>query len=124
MNSFGQVGDGSLEDRTQPTEVAGLPGTPTDIAAGAVHTCALVDGGRAFCWGQNLHGQLGDGSTENHARPVPVSGGLTFAELRAGGAQTCGITGSGDEYCWGQNLQGQLGDGTRVNRSTPTRVAN
>jgi hypothetical protein len=123
-NNFGQVGDGSLEDRTQPTEVAGLPGTPAALAAGAVHTCALVSGGRAYCWGQNLQGQLGDGSTENHARPVAVAGGLTFTQIRAGGAQTCGLTTSGDEYCWGQNLQGQLGDGTRVNRPTPTRVAN
>jgi alpha-tubulin suppressor-like RCC1 family protein len=71
-----------------------------------------------------LQGQLGDGSTENHARPVAVAGGLTFTQIRAGGAQTCGLTTSGDEYCWGQNLQGQLGDGTRVNRPTPTRVAN
>jgi hypothetical protein len=123
-NSAGQLGDGTQEDRTQPTEVVGLPRAPTHVTAGAVHTCALLEGGAAYCWGQNLHGQLGEGGTANHARPVAVAGGLTFADIQAGGAQTCAVTAAGAEYCWGQNLQGQLGDGTRVNRPAPTRVVN
>jgi hypothetical protein len=121
-NRFGQLGDGTTTDRAQPAPVTGLPARPTHLAAGAVHSCALVEGGRAFCWGQNLFGQLGDGSTDTRNSAVPVSGGLTFSDIRAGGAQTCGTTTAGAEYCWGQNLQGQLGDGSRVNRSAPTRV--
>jgi alpha-tubulin suppressor-like RCC1 family protein len=122
-NNFGQLGDGTTQNRVQPTPVSGIPGRPTQLAAGAVHTCALVQGGRAFCWGQNLQGQLGDGSTTNRPRPVPVAGGLSFTSIHAGGAQTCGYTASGAEYCWGLNQSGQLGDGTRVSRSAPTRVA-
>ena len=102
--------------------MAGLPGRATALAAGGVHACALVAGGAAYCWGQNLSGQLGDGTTESRNRAVPVSGGLSFTEIHAGGAQTCGITANGAEYCWGLNQSGQLGDGTRVSRSVPTRV--
>jgi len=122
QNSFGQLGDGSTGDRGQPTAITGLPARPTHLAAGAVHSCALVEGGNAYCWGQNLSGQLGDGTTQNRATAVPVSGGLSFTEIHAGGAQTCALTASGDEYCWGLNQSGQLGDGTRANRAVPTRV--
>lgn len=121
-NSFGQLGDGSAQDRSQPVEVQGLPGTPTHLASGAVHVCALVTGGQAYCWGQNFQGQLGDGTTQNRMRAVAVSGGHRFTEIHAGGAQTCGITRDGTQYCWGLNQSGQLGDGTRVSRSTPTPV--
>lgn len=121
-NRFGQLGDGSDSDRTAPVLVRGLPGTPVGIAAGAVHTCALTDEGIAYCWGQNLHGQLGDGSTESRGTPAAVAGGLRFRALHAGGALTCGFTTGGGQYCWGLNRSGQLGDGTRDNRLVPTRV--
>jgi alpha-tubulin suppressor-like RCC1 family protein len=121
-NSFGQLGDGSTQARTRPTSVEGLPGSPVRLAAGAVHTCALIEGGAAWCWGQNVHGQLGDGTNENRAVPAQVSGGLTFASLFAGGALTCGFTTDGSQYCWGLNQTGQLGDGTRVSRASPVRV--
>ena len=121
-NSFGQLGDGSAEDRSHPVQVQGLPAAPTHLSAGAVHACALVAGGQAYCWGQNLQGQLGDGTTQNRASAVAVRGGLRFTEIHAGGAQTCGMTEDGTQYCWGLNRSGQLGDGTRVSRSTPTLV--
>ena len=121
-NSFGQLGDGSRQARTEPAAVTGLPAAPVRLAAGAVHTCALLEGGTAWCWGQNLHGQLGDGTNENRAAPSQVAGELTFTSLFAGGALTCGFTTDGEQYCWGLNQAGQLGDGTRDNRASPTRV--
>ena len=121
-NRFGQLGDGTTEDRTAPVSVEGLQGTPVRIAAGAVHTCALVSDGSTYCWGQNLHGQLGDGSTQNRSTPTAVGGSLRFERIHAGGALTCGFTAAGAQYCWGLNQSGQLGDGTRANRALPTRV--
>jgi alpha-tubulin suppressor-like RCC1 family protein len=121
-NSFGQLGDGTTEDRTVPTPVQGLPGTPAHLAAGAVSTCALLADGTAYCWGQNIHGQLGDGSTVNRAQPSPVAGNHAFRSIFAGGALTCGFADDGLDYCWGLNQSGQLGDGTRASRSVPTRV--
>ena len=121
-NRFGQLGDGTNEDRLQPVPVQGLPGTPRDVTSGAVHACALLDDGSAYCWGQNLHGQLGDGSTQNRNRATPVAGGIAFRSIEAGGALTCGFATDGTEYCWGFNQNGQLGDGTRESRSTPTAM--
>jgi alpha-tubulin suppressor-like RCC1 family protein len=119
-NTFGQLGDDTQEDSPQPVEVQGLPGEPIRLAAGAVHTCALISGGRTFCWGQNLSGQLGDGTTTNRPSAVEVATELRFTDIHAGGAETCGTTPEAEVYCWGLNSQGQLGDGTRVNRPTPT----
>lgn len=122
-DGFGQLGNGeAAEVRSAPTPVEGLPSPAVSLAAGAVHTCALGTDGLTHCWGQNLHGQLGDGTTEEAALPVRVAGGLRFVTLAAGGATTCGFTEDGSEYCWGMNQAGQLGDGTRVNRSSPVRV--
>ncbi|MDH5760630.1 MAG: hypothetical protein OEZ65_13665 [Gemmatimonadota bacterium] len=121
-NAFGQVGDGTSAVRPVPTRVPGLPQAPVALAAGAVHTCALLVGGAAYCWGQNVHGQLGDGTTTNRSVPTRVSGDLDFLEIFAGGAVTCAATLDGSRYCWGLNQSGQLGDGTRASRSVPTRV--
>lgn len=65
------------------------------------HTCGLTPEGKAYCWGWNGYGQLGDGSITNRSTPVAVTGDLTFSALEAGGAHTCGITTDGATYCWG-----------------------
>jgi hypothetical protein len=122
-NNSGQLGDGGgASGQSTPVPVLGLPSPPSALAAGAVHTCALLTDGSTYCWGQNLHGQLGNGTTENSALPVAVSGGLRFVAIYAGGGVTCGFLGDGSEYCWGMNQGGQLGDGTRTIRSSPVRV--
>lgn len=121
-NASGQIGDGTNEARVSPTSVVDLPGVPMDLVAGAAHTCALLGDGTVHCWGQNRHGQLGNGSTGDATRPTPVAGGIAFQRITAGGAVTCGITDRGVEYCWGLNQSGQLGDGTLTNRAAPTRV--
>ncbi len=102
--------------------VEGLPGPVSRVATGAVHTCALLTDASVWCWGQNSHGQVGDGTTTDRPTPVPVSGDHAFSALHAGGGSTCGITREGEELCWGLNQSGQLGDGTRTNRSVPTPV--
>lgn len=42
------------------------------LSAGTGHTCAVATGGSLFCWGYNAFGQLGDGTTDNRARPTRV----------------------------------------------------
>jgi hypothetical protein len=120
-NAAGQLGDGTMIDRTTPVAVSGGLSF-VSISAGYGHTCALTAGGVAYCWGFNSFGQLGDASTSTTQAPVPVSGALTFSAIRAGVLHTCGITSGGVAYCWGLNEDGQLGDGTTTQRLTPVRV--
>ncbi len=101
--------------------VAALPTS----CAGAMHACAISDGGRVLCWGDDTDGALGYGETADYRTgPVYVSG-LTDATTLAcgqGGSHTCAVRETGQVVCWGRNLNGQLGDGTTTRRTVPTLV--
>jgi len=123
LNVSGQLGDDTEVERWTPVDVVGLGGDAIAIAAGDSHSCAILRGGRVRCWGENLYGQLGDGTTHRRLTPVDVVGlsrGVTALSL--GGRHSCAIVG-GVVRCWGGNLFGQIGDGTRGRRLVPVRVA-
>ncbi|HEY0674284.1 MAG TPA: hypothetical protein VGD27_18565 [Longimicrobiales bacterium] len=105
-----------------PTEpAAGLQ--LQQLAAGYFHTCGLDLAGRAFCWGGNDFGTLGDGSHLQRAQPTAVGGNLIYTQLTAGAAHNCALSANGSARCWGHNDEGQLGDGTFTDRSVPTAVS-
>jgi alpha-tubulin suppressor-like RCC1 family protein len=69
-NTYGQLGDGTVQDRARPTPVEGNLRF-TSLQASGAHTCG-TSGGAAYCWGYNVEGQLGNGTRTNQTRPVPV----------------------------------------------------
>jgi alpha-tubulin suppressor-like RCC1 family protein len=93
------------------------------VVPGVVHFCGLTTGNAVYCWGRNEQGQLGDGSRNSTILPVPVAGGLSFAQVSAGSTHTCGVTTANEVYCWGWNATGQVGDGTQTMRLIPTAIA-
>jgi serine/threonine protein kinase/alpha-tubulin suppressor-like RCC1 family protein len=95
---------------------------PAVVSAGGRHSCT-VTGGRAYCWGANDRGQLGDGELETRDAPTAVVGDIEFVQVSAGLAHSCGVTRGGEAYCWGADDRGQLGDATTTSRSAPVRVA-
>jgi alpha-tubulin suppressor-like RCC1 family protein len=119
-NFHGKLGIGTA-DPLAPTPRA-VVGTRKYrmIVAGDYHSCAIAVDYRAFCWGYNWIGQLGDGSQTTTSAPVPVTGGLRFRQIATGFSFTCGLSESDQRvYCWGYNHVGQLGDGTLTSRPTP-----
>ena len=93
------------------------------VSGGTVYTCGVTTDDRAYCWGQNTSGQLGDGTTADRSRPVAVAGSLHFRSISAGANHTCGVTTNDQAYCWGSDAEGELGNGQRVDHvSTPARV--
>jgi alpha-tubulin suppressor-like RCC1 family protein len=91
------------------------------LAVGSGHTCGL-EAGALFCWGSNISGKLGNGSTERSDTPVPVTGQLSFGSVRAGFQHTCAITTAQAIVCWGDNLDGQLGNAGTTASATPTKI--
>jgi alpha-tubulin suppressor-like RCC1 family protein len=126
----GQLGVGAPPDfcpsADEPCAVRPQPvaGTATYVVldAGAEHTCALDGEGRAYCWGWNESGMLGDGTTVSRDTPVPVATDLRFAAITAGLSHTCALTAGGTAYCWGDNGIGQLGTTTVGWSSSPVAV--
>lgn len=107
-----------------PLLLSGCKGTTfTAVTAGDYHGCAINSNGQVECWGDNQHGQLGDGSTDTISiLPVTVSNLSGVKAIAAAGSHTCALTRSGAVFCWGENTSGQLGDGTTLDRGTPVAV--
>ena len=78
-NYYGQLGDGTIEDRYSPVNVVGLSSGVVAIAAGGEHTCALTSNGGVKCWGNRNSGQLGAPIRDNFI-PRDV-GNPTFSDV-------------------------------------------
>jgi alpha-tubulin suppressor-like RCC1 family protein len=96
---------------TAPPAAAGT--TPVTMAAGWTHTCTIRSG-KAYCWGDNTYGELGNNSTVSSTVPVPVYtggalSGVTLTQISAGNGYTCALSSGGAAYCWGANQYGELG---------------
>lgn len=88
------------------------------------HVCALRGDGTVVCWGNNDHGQLGDGTTTTRNVPVAVVGlGPVTRLANNAGAFTCALMQDTTVKCWGANDSGQLGDGTATDHHAPTSVS-
>lgn len=104
-----------------PSSVLGAGDGVRSVSAGDEHACALHTDGTVSCWGKDLSGQLGDGTTgegPNHVRLTPVKVQQSGSDMTgvkaisAGGAHTCALKTDGTVWCWGFALFGQMGNGT------------
>lgn len=125
-NGDGELGDGTLIDKTTPVTVAGIS-TAQAISVGTNHSCAKLSSGSIQCWGSNWMGQLGNGSTMHSSSrsttPVTVTGITNAASISTGAFHSCAALNTGTLSCWGRNNQGQLGNGTLSNNATPVAVS-
>ena len=99
----------------------------TAISAGDRHTCALMDGGAAYCWGDGDAGQLGVGNYADSNLPVRVSSQDPMNRITASAAHSCAVAvdagGTRRVHCWGDNFSGQLGDGSNTSSTLPLQVS-
>src|SRR5262249_11378416 len=131
-NSVGQLGSGAFTTSAPygsatPAQVPGLTGAVA-ISAGGRHSLAIKSDGTVLAWGNNYHGQLGNGAftttdPRGIATPAQVPGPTGVGAISAGGSHSLAIKSDGTVWAWGWNGQGQLGNGTvtgTVNASIAT----
>jgi len=113
-NTEGELGNGTKLSSPWPVDLLGVGTGLAGVATGQDHTCATSVDGRAFCWGWNASGQLGDGSYTTRASPLAVANLARgeVAAVTAGGVHSCALTKAGGVKCWGDNSLGQMGDGS------------
>lgn len=119
-NWKGQLGDGSspalVPWSAGAVEVVGaVAGSGNHfIAAGNAHSLAVNSAGQVWTWGDNTHGQLGDGTTSDRWAPVHVAGTGTASivvSAAGGNRHSLAITLTGAVVAWGSNANGALGLG-------------
>lgn len=119
---FGQLGTGHRGDvELASASDVDVGGRVIEIALGAFHTCALIDGGTVRCWGSGEHGRLGLGDTETigdnevpSSAPIVDVGGVV-SHISAGFSHSCALLQRGTVRCWGNGAYGQLGYGNVEN---------
>jgi len=122
-NNWGQLGIGSHADTREPTvPVTGLANVTAISGGSGDFFCALIKGGTVKCWGSNMFGNLGDGTTNNSSTPVAVTGLANVTAISTVAENSCALILGGTVKCWGSNNFGQLGDGTTNNSSSPVDV--
>jgi alpha-tubulin suppressor-like RCC1 family protein len=136
-NEFGQLGEGTMIARAKPVAVKGIGGAVSQVAAGDVHSVALLADGSVMTWGFNGYGQLGDNTTTLSLLPVqatttsvssdlppvtrtvPLSG---VTAISAGLSHTLALKNDGSLLSWGQNASGQLGLNSVLNAQQATAI--
>jgi alpha-tubulin suppressor-like RCC1 family protein len=120
----GELGDGMTTSRSTAMRVAAIA-DPIVSAAGGCHRhlCAATSAGDVWCWGENMHGEVGTGMTSMfESTPVRVVGVPPVAQVTVGAYHSCARTMAGEIWCWGENSAGQLGDGALDPSYRPVRV--
>ncbi len=79
-------------------------------------------GARAWAWGDNAFGQLGDGTTTHRGTPQPVTDLDDVVSVAGGGGHATALKSDGTVWAWGRNDFGQCGVGHNEDLSTPSQV--
>jgi alpha-tubulin suppressor-like RCC1 family protein len=126
MGWYGRLGYGNtnfIGDNESPMTAGDVDvgGRVVQLAAGDLHTCALLETGAVRCWGAGWAGRLGYGNSnhigddETPATAGDVDVGGHVVQLAAGEYHTCALLETGAVRCWGSSWYGQLGYGGRWN---------
>jgi len=128
LNSSGQLGDGTVINRSILTRI----GSDSDwvaVCASSVsggtpaHTLAVKADGSLWSWGNNASGQLGDGTTNFRLLPARVGTDSNWrAVFSTGGSHSLALKTDGTLWAWGLNTNGQVGNNTTTNVLAPVQV--
>ena len=134
-NSAGQLGYGDKLNRGERSNEMGdnLPYVNvgegrrvTQVETNGGGTCAVLDNGKAKCWGSNRVGQLGLGDKDDRGGSpnqmgdnlptIDLGENFRVAKVIMGAVHVCALSTRRQLKCWGSGFSGQLGYENRINR--------
>jgi alpha-tubulin suppressor-like RCC1 family protein len=123
-DTYGQVGVAGLRSQPVPVTVAGGLAGVVQLDVGPYTSCAVTSSSSGYCWGYNVLGEVGDGTTATAFGAKLVIGLTDVTAVANGGLTSCGVA-TGRAHCWGKNEYGELGNGTATGQfsGVPTPVA-
>jgi alpha-tubulin suppressor-like RCC1 family protein len=130
-NTYGQLGDGTKEQRRTPVPVVTsgvLAGKRViAVAAGETHALVLCSDGTMASWGFSFNGALGVSPPDQHLVPVEVNrtgvlAGKTVIQIAAGSSHNLALCSDGTLVSWGWNQRGQLGNNSTTDSPVPVLV--
>ncbi len=95
-----------------PITAAALPAGVTWAMSTYSSGAAILADGSVETWGDNVNGQLGDGTRINKYNPVRAHIATPVAQLALAGAHALALLQTGRIATWGSNTFGTLGNGT------------
>jgi alpha-tubulin suppressor-like RCC1 family protein len=108
----GAIGDGGVASHAKAVPVTAMGGGPisdaADLSLNGGHACYRSTSNQIWCWGENGHGEVGDGTKVSRPNPFHV---LDATSIAAGRNHTCATNSDGTVSCWGAGYQGRLGNG-------------
>jgi alpha-tubulin suppressor-like RCC1 family protein len=117
---YGQLGQGSLANRSSPVQVGALT-TWTKTSAGYGSSYAIKSDGTLWSWGNNNLGQLGHNDTANRSSPTQIGALTTWSTVTGRFYQGYAIKTDGTLWAWGYN-NATLGTSNFVSYSSPVQI--
>ncbi len=122
--NYGQCGDGRTTRINRSPVVVAESSDVASLDAGMQTTCAALDDGTVWCWGDNHYGQIGTGGSGGQVTsPTRVAGLENVDGVSTGGSHSCAWLDDGRVMCWGRGNYGQLGNGELSNSTSPVPVS-
>ncbi len=118
-NIEGQLGDGTIIQRTTPIQI----GTATDwktISTALTHSVGVKTNGTIWFWGNIVSGTFSITSST----PIQIGSASDWTAISAGSGHILALKSNGTIWAWGLNNFSQLGLGNTTNMVAPTQVGN
>lgn len=108
-NNSGQLGDGTVVDKSSPIQVGALTNW-AEISTGQRHVLSVKTDGTLWAWGYGNSGRLGNNSTDSQSSPIQVGALTNWSQVSGGKYTSSAVKTDGTLWTWGRRDQGQLGN--------------